>query len=357
LSVAAFLSAAGPAKYYRERAATEGTEGSMLSRRKTLVAIAVWALAMPAAAQEPTPPTTAFDGTYIGGSRTFEEATQPEFEGHTWSRFCPQFGRPATLTIVNGIARSGKAEGSVSPQGNLVMRDFWSHIDGRVDGQGTVRARVTGNCNYQLVWQKAPPPTMSFDGDYVGVSRESSCLASGVPATLIVRNSVVSGASWQGNVNPQGVVVMGNRLAPRVDGQIDSQGIMRAQGSSTDGGCTVTFVWRKQPGWRLSAESALDKGDDNIEAAVAREILMPGVGREPTLFGLGCSVEHGAALAPRDDAVALAVKDQSGRLDLADPWERVETVDDHPGGRHVREVALRDLGDATRLVRNTTFVL
>jgi len=40
---------------------------------------------------------------------------------------------------------------------------------------------------------------------------------------------------------------MGNRLAPRVDGKIDSQGIIRAQGSDA-AGCTFTFVWRKQSG-------------------------------------------------------------------------------------------------------------
>jgi hypothetical protein len=93
-----------------------------------------------------------------------------------------------------------------------------------------------------------PAPTMPFDGDYIGVSRESSCLASRVPVALIIRNGVVTGGSWQGNVNPQGAVVMGNRLAPRVDGQIDSQGTLRAQGSSSAGGCTVTFVWRKESG-------------------------------------------------------------------------------------------------------------
>jgi hypothetical protein len=126
------------------------------------------------------------------------------------------------------------------------MRDFWSHFDGRIDNAGMVRARATGECSYQLVWQKLPAPTMPFDGDYVGVSRESSCLANGVPVTLIIRNGVVIGGSWRGNVNSQGVVVMGNRLAPRVDGQIDRQGMIRAQGSSSDGGCTVTFVWRKR---------------------------------------------------------------------------------------------------------------
>jgi hypothetical protein len=198
-----------------------------------------------------SPPTTAaFDRTYLGVSRTFEE--EGIQGGRTWAHFCLPLGPPGPLTIVNGMAQAGKLEGSVGPQGVLVMRDFWSHFDGRIDGQGAVRGRATGTgtgCSYLLVWQKAPAPTMPFDGDYVGVSRESSCLANGVPVTLIIRNGVVvHGGSWQGNVNPQGVVVMGNRLAPRVDGQIDRQGMIRAQGSSSDGGCTVTFVWRKQSG-------------------------------------------------------------------------------------------------------------
>jgi hypothetical protein len=176
-------------------------------------------------------------------SHTVEETVTT---GKTWAHYCLQSSRPATLTIVNGIARAGKSEGSVSPEGVLVMRDFWSRFDGRIDSQGTVRGRATGFCSYLLVWQKAPPPTMPFDGDYVGVSRESSCLANGVPVTLTIRNGVVTGGSWQGNVNPKGVLVMGNGLAPRVDGQIDSQGIIRAHGSSSAGGCTVTFAWRKQ---------------------------------------------------------------------------------------------------------------
>jgi hypothetical protein len=95
----------------------------------------------------------------------------------------------------------------------------------------------------------------------------------------------------------------------------------------------------------------LDKGDDDIEAAVARE---------PTLFGLGCSVEQGAAIAHRDDSIALAVKDQGGRLELVDARQRVEGVGHQPGSRHIGKMALGDLGDASRLVRrarNTTSVL
>jgi hypothetical protein len=223
--------------------------------RLILLTIAVSAATLPAAAQAPAPTTTAFDGTYFGVSRTFEAATL-DGRNRTWMSACTfgdhQSGRPAPLVIVNGIARSawgGPAEGSVNPQGVLVMRTpHGDRFDGQIDGQGAVTGRFSGFCSYQFVWQKAPTSTTAFDGDYVGVSRESSCLANRVPVNLIIRNSVVIGGSWQGNVNPQGVVVMGNRVAPRVDGQIDSQGILRAQGSSSDGGCTVTFVWRKQSG-------------------------------------------------------------------------------------------------------------
>jgi hypothetical protein len=47
----------------------------------------------------------------------------------------------------------------------------------------------------------------------------------------------------------------------------------------------------------LAAEVAVDKGHGDIEAAVAGEILVSGLRREPALLGLGCGVEHGAAKA------------------------------------------------------------
>jgi hypothetical protein len=222
----------------------------MFGRMRILLTVAALTLAMPAGAQTPAPANTAFDGTYLGVSVTFEESV---IDGRKWIRSCPQFGRPKTLTIVNGIAREDTAEGSVGPQGLLVMRDFWSHFDGRIDSQGIVRARATGGCNYQLVWQKVSPSTMPFDGDYIGVSRESSggwsaeCPPNGLPVTLFIRNGVVTGGSWQGSVNPRGAFVMGNRLSPRVDGQADNQGVMRGQGSNA-AGCVITFVWRKQAG-------------------------------------------------------------------------------------------------------------
>ena len=78
------------------------------------------------------------------------------------TRGCPPSGRVAPLTIVNGIARTaglGTAEGSVSPQGVLVMRTLagfaaGSRFEGQIDGQGTVTGRLTASCSYQVVWQK-----------------------------------------------------------------------------------------------------------------------------------------------------------------------------------------------------------
>jgi hypothetical protein len=221
----------------------------MFRRARILLTSAAWVLATPVAAQTPTSTTTAFDGTYFGMSRTFEEATVPSHEGRTWTHFCLPYGPPATLTIVNGIARAGKSEGSVSPQGVLVMRDFWNHFDGRIDSQGIVRGRSTGPCAYQLVWQKAAAPTLPFDGDYIGVSRESSgigCPPSAVPGTVIIRDGVAL-RQWQGTVSPQGILSLRTLYGTQVDGRIDSQGNMRGQGTSASG-CTNIWVWRKQPG-------------------------------------------------------------------------------------------------------------
>jgi hypothetical protein len=221
----------------------------MFGGARILLMIAVCGLAAPAAAQTPAPTTTAFDGMYFGVSRTFEE--EAINGGKTWTRYCLQYG-PGTLSIVNGIAKAGKLEGSVSPQGVLIMRSFWDHFDGRIDSQGTVKGRSTGACSYQRVWQKAPAPTMPFDGDYIGVSRGltnggAGCSPSGVPGgTLIIRNSVALG-QWQGTVSPQGIVSLRTPNGTPVDGQIDRQGMMRVQGTSA-AGCTNIWVWRKPAG-------------------------------------------------------------------------------------------------------------
>jgi len=93
---------------------------------------------------------------------------------------------------------------------------------------------------------------MPFDGDYIGASKETTASASGaecppkgVPADLMIRGGVVLGY-WQGVVDPQGVLVVQDRYI-RVEGQIDSHGTIRAQGTNT-AGCVRTFAWQK--GWR-----------------------------------------------------------------------------------------------------------
>jgi hypothetical protein len=103
-----------------------------------------------------------------------------------------------------------------------------------------------------------PPATMPFDGEYIGVSGGSSkaasapgaeCPPSGVPYPLTIWNGIVRSdeAAWQGTVSPQGALVMQHRGATRVDGQIDDQGLIRAQGKNATG-CAITFLWRKQSG-------------------------------------------------------------------------------------------------------------
>ena len=81
--------------------------------------------------------------------------------GHS-TRQCPPNGLVAPLTIINGLARTnalGTTEGSVSPQGVLVMRALagfaaGSRFEGQIDGQGTVTGRFTASCSYQVIWQK-----------------------------------------------------------------------------------------------------------------------------------------------------------------------------------------------------------
>ena len=220
----------------------------MFDRARILLTIAVCIFAAPAVAQAPTPTTTAFDGTYLGVSNTFEGDIDT---GRTSAWYCPQFSRPPTLSIVNGIARTGPYEGSVDAQGVLVMRSFWSHFDGRIDSQGTVRGRSTSGCSYQFVWQNVPPPTTPFDGDYVGVSLESTgwspqCPSNGVPSTLTIRNRAVPGNFWQGSVSQEGNLVIQTPRGMPVRGQIDNQGVIRVQGGNS--ACTVILVWRKQSG-------------------------------------------------------------------------------------------------------------
>jgi hypothetical protein len=125
----------------------------MLDRTRVLVTIAACMLATPVAAQAPAP--TAFDGTYVGVSRTVEDPMSPSA-----SRACDRRQSvPDPLEIAGGVVRwhaqTGAAEGSVNAQGVLVMHaPLGARLDAQIDGRGTVTGRYTGFCGYHMVWQK-----------------------------------------------------------------------------------------------------------------------------------------------------------------------------------------------------------
>ena len=102
---------------------------------------------------------------------------------------------------------------------------------------------------------QAPGPTSAFDGKYAGVSADVSkyrsrgerCPREHVPDPLTITNGAVHSAArdrWTGTVDAQGGLVIRNRRAMRVNGQIDPQGTIK--GEYHGPACIVTFVWRKQ---------------------------------------------------------------------------------------------------------------
>jgi hypothetical protein len=127
-------------------------EDGLFRRTKVLLTIVLSAVAPPLAAQTLAPTTTAFDGTYAGISRDVSKSpSAPRAK-------CPPSGALAPLTIKNGVVVSRPAawEGTVSPQGVLIMRNERSvRVDGQIDPQGTIRAQYSGTgCITSFVWQK-----------------------------------------------------------------------------------------------------------------------------------------------------------------------------------------------------------
>jgi hypothetical protein len=113
-----------------------------------------------------TPPVTAFDGTYAFVSATKVNETYATMRTEHILR-CPDRRAARPLVIVNSRARLLLYEGTVGPQGQLLMRNVpgpvtsgtlpgtETTISGRIDDTGRVRARQTGwNCQYDLFWQK-----------------------------------------------------------------------------------------------------------------------------------------------------------------------------------------------------------
>lgn len=123
-------------------------------------------------AQTPAPAAAsiAFDGTYafVSGTRLNESYTT---KGTEHIKRCGGY-KGGPLTIVNAHASYGSGrgfDGTVAPQGELTMRlaptpvnrgispGVEVTINGRIDADGTVRARRVGYyCSYELVWRKIP---------------------------------------------------------------------------------------------------------------------------------------------------------------------------------------------------------
>ena len=121
-------------------------------------------------AQTPSPPAAnrQFDGTYAFVSSTQVNETYRDF--HNRELQCRAARGAGPLTIANGQARytglgGREFEGTVGPRGELAMRSTaaaavkkdWLPgeviVSGRIDDQGTIRARRTGwYCRYDFIW-------------------------------------------------------------------------------------------------------------------------------------------------------------------------------------------------------------
>ena len=120
--------------------------------RKVLLPVAGLALALPAGAQVPAPPVTAFDGTYAGVSAHIAKST-----GH--GRQCPREHAPGPLTITNGAVHSSAKDrwtGTVGPEGNVTLRNRRGmRVDAQIDGQGAIKGRYQGPaCFVDYEWHK-----------------------------------------------------------------------------------------------------------------------------------------------------------------------------------------------------------
>jgi hypothetical protein len=252
----------------REVLLSAGYRERSMFGRVTALTIAACSFAGPVIAQAPAPTTTAFDGTYAGGSM------ESSVYGSDTARGCRVYGAPDTLTITNGVAWSlgaGHWEGSVSEQGRLVMRRLnAARLDGQIDSQGTVRGQISSyNCVNTLIWQKLPEPTPPFDGTYAGLSRKSQatagptggCVPDGPPSPLTIVNGIARTlwgrpAEAEGSVGRHGVLIM---LAPqcgssssgsrgcgyRFDGQIDGKGTITGRFTRA-GACSYEMVYQRK---------------------------------------------------------------------------------------------------------------
>ena len=97
-----------------------------------------------------------YDGTYVGVSVVNNS------QGNTWtsvgSQPCVQESAP-TLTITHGRAEfpweGYTLSGNMTPSGYLIMTsNFGQVFEGTINNQYRIAGQVTGNCTYDLTFQK-----------------------------------------------------------------------------------------------------------------------------------------------------------------------------------------------------------
>jgi hypothetical protein len=160
----------------------------MFGRAKVLLTIAACVLALPVAAEAPAP-TTAFDGQYVGtatltGGGMAGATSGPMMCGTITSVYMTITGAQVFFHEIffNGGRRTYRggidAAGLVSAS-HQSSSEFWT-VSGIIDDKVFTGQRVIGyghRCYFSIKMDKATGST-PLDGEYTGVSRESSKTAS-----------------------------------------------------------------------------------------------------------------------------------------------------------------------------------
>ena len=109
-----------------------------------------------------------------------------------------------------------------------------------------------------LAWGSAVGAANSYDGSYVGTSanftgttsskgKAESCVQFKAPYPLTIANGHAQ-TKWgdgamQGDVGPDGKLVMHSSLAGRFDGQIDASGALKG---NFEGYCVYALTWQRK---------------------------------------------------------------------------------------------------------------
>jgi hypothetical protein len=110
-------------------------------------------------AGSPGDTTSAFDGTYTGGTiQNISKGKELDVAGGNAPIYCPSSGTAPPVTIHNGLAQFQALnlyifQGYVTPQGHLKMDSGKGQtIEGQIDDQGVLRAQELGACTYSATW-------------------------------------------------------------------------------------------------------------------------------------------------------------------------------------------------------------